>query len=56
MPDSGAFSPALRSSMTVIMSPPPAVSPPITSPIERTVPSRPQKVPSRPRKTSNPMI
>ena len=55
MPLSGAASPSFRVSNSEPESPP-TFSPSITLPTEPTVSIRPQKVPSRPRKTSKPVM
>ena len=55
MPASGAASPSFRVSNRAPESPP-TFKPSITLPTEPTVSIRPQKVPSRPRNTSKPVM
>jgi len=55
MPVSGAERPCLRAVRISFAVPPPASSDWMTVLIEPIVPSRPQKVPSRPRKTRRPI-
>ena len=55
MPASGAARPSLSASKIAPASPP-TLSPSITLPTELTVSIRPQKVPSRPRKTRSPVM
>ena len=55
MPESGAVRPVFNALRTSLASPDPGSSVAIVSRIEPIVASRPQKVPSRPRNTSNPI-
>jgi hypothetical protein len=55
MPLSGAAKPS-RSESKIDPASPPTLSPSITWPTEPTVSIRPQKVPSRPKNTSRPVM
>ena len=55
MPLSGAASPS-RSESNMLPASPPGLRPWMTLPTELTVSIRPQKVPSRPRNTSSPVM
>ncbi len=56
MPCSGLARPAFSCSNRALMSPEPTDMPLMTPPTEPTVSSRPQNVPSRPRKISSPVM
>ncbi len=56
MPRNGCARPDFSCSNSALMSPEPTDMPVMTSLTERTVSSRPQKVPSRPRKMSRPVM